>query len=46
MTRMQIDRLPLPLRQKNALHQARMTNELLADAVVQRDQMRMEEKAP
>ena len=45
MTRIPIDRLPLPQRQKNALRQARISDELLADAVVQRDQMRMEEKA-
>ena len=45
MTRNLIDRLPLPPRQKQALRQARISEKMLADAVVQRDQMSMEEKA-
>lgn len=45
MTRNMIDRLPLPPRQKQALRQARISEKILADAVVQRDQMSMEEKA-
>ncbi|MBE7562977.1 hypothetical protein H7F10_08415 [Acidithiobacillus sp. HP-6] len=45
MTRNMIDRLPLPPRQKQALRQARISEKMLADAIVQRDQMSMEEKA-
>ena len=45
MTRNLIDRLPLPPRQKQALRQARISEKMLADAIVQREQMRMEAKA-
>lgn len=45
MTRDLMDRLPLPPRQKKALRQARISEKMLADAIVQREQMRMEEKA-
>ncbi|OCX70436.1 hypothetical protein [Acidithiobacillus thiooxidans] len=45
MPRNMIDRLPLPPRQKQALRQARISEKMLADAIVQRDQMSMEEKA-
>ena len=45
MTKTHIDRLPLPERQKNALRQARVTQNLIADAVVKRDKLTLEEKA-
>jgi hypothetical protein len=45
MTKTHIDRLPLPERQKNALRQARVTQNLIAAAVVKRDKLTLEEKA-
>jgi hypothetical protein len=45
MNKTVIDRLPLSERQKTALRNARITQKLLADAVVQRDRLTLDEKA-
>lgn len=45
MSKTVIDRLPLPERQKTALRNARITQQCLADAVVQRDRLTQDEKA-
>jgi hypothetical protein len=37
-----IDRLPLPKRQKDALRQAKITQSLLADAIVKRDKFSLQ----
>ena len=45
MSKTVIDCLPLPERQKTALRNARITQQCLADAVVQRDRLTQDEKA-
>ena len=45
MSKTMIDRLPLPKRQKDALRQAKITQNLLADAIVKRDKFSLEEKS-